>query len=42
MIRRPDTDSVRWTIAASVSPELVTLVLSVIVLLAAVLILRAT
>jgi hypothetical protein len=42
MNRRPDPDSVRWTIAASVSPELVALVLSVIVLLAAYLVLRAT
>lgn len=41
MIRRPDPDSVRWTIAASTSPELVALVLSIVVLLAALLILQA-
>jgi hypothetical protein len=35
MIRRPDPDSIRWTIAAVTSPELVALVLSIIVLLAA-------
>jgi hypothetical protein len=42
MIRRPDPDSIRWAIAAAVSPELVALILSVIVLVAAVLLLRQT
>jgi Tfp pilus assembly protein PilX len=32
-MRRPDPDSVRWAIAASTSPELVALVLSIVVLL---------
>ena len=41
MIRRPDPDAVRWAIAASISPELVALVLSFVVLLAALLVLRA-
>ena len=40
MIRRPDPNSVRWAIAASTSPELVALVLSVIVLLGALVLLR--
>ncbi len=40
MIRRPDPDSVRWTIAAAISPELVALVLSIVALLAALLVLQ--
>ena len=41
MIRRPDPDAVRWTIAAFASPELVALVLSIVVCLAVLLVLQA-
>jgi hypothetical protein len=41
MIRRPDRQSVRWKIVAITSPELVALILSIVVLLAAVLFLQA-
>jgi hypothetical protein len=41
VIRRPDPDAFRWRIAASTSPELVALVLSIVVFLAVLLVLQA-